>query len=297
MNNVLSRSFTVLSLILGVFAVFGCHRTPPTSRIAPLDPGTPPPYPAGGPQGYFAGTVTIGSMPLYGEALLTADGLIRILIVGSDNIWLPGGENFSQFKGELVADQDQPQGSGSIVGQGCTYVPTSRFCGKSTSARIDISDWSFAFLVGEILVDADEGPEVWGIDMSRPTSTYNKAATFRFSEGLYEETFAEFAHDSDTVISVDAAGLLFFQSAISGCSANGSLTPHLDGRFNVYDAAITISNCDEIHRYLDGDFEGLATRSVGDFGDFDWGDWLVIWLTTPDDAPNVAAITMWGSRI
>jgi hypothetical protein len=135
--------------------------------------------------------------------------------------------------------------------------------------------------------------------MGWPTSTYLVPAKPQFAAGLYEETIADFTsrRSQDTVIRVDNAGLLFFQSANSGCTANGSLEPHLEGAFNVYDATLTIENCTDAYQSLNGVFEGLATRTIEDGWWDGWGDWLVIMLSTPSGAPAEAAITMWGSRI
>jgi hypothetical protein len=69
----------------------------------------------------------------------------------------------------------------------------------------------------------------------------------------------DFALDGDTILSIDAAGRLDFQSAHSGCTGNGTLTPH--GEFNVYDALVTIERCNAPYIYLNGEYEGLATTS------------------------------------
>jgi hypothetical protein len=128
-----------------------------------------------------------------------------------------------------------------------------------------------------------------------PTWTYLERASLGFAAGLYEERLAEFADDGSVIVSVDSAGRLFFQSARSGCVGNGVLAPHLDAEFNVYDVTLTIASCTSVYEYLNGEFEGLATRTVGGGWD-DWGDWLVFWLTSAG-TPTRAAMTMWGSRI
>jgi hypothetical protein len=128
-----------------------------------------------------------------------------------------------------------------------------------------------------------------------PTETYLERATLEFAAGLYELTRAEFADDGSVIVSVDSAGRLFFQSAQSGCVGNGALAPHLDAEFNVYDVTLTIASCTSVYEYLNGEFEGLATRAVAG-GWSDWGDALVFWLTSAG-TPTRAAMTVWGGRI
>ena len=59
-------------------------------------------------------------------------------------------------------------------------------------------------------------------------------------------------------MSVDGAGRIFFQSAHSACTGNGTLAPHRDGVFNVYDVTLTIDNCGGPYAYLNGEYEGLG---------------------------------------
>ena len=130
--------------------------------------------------------------------------------------------------------------------------------------------------------------------MGWPTVTYLEPATLEFASGQYTETLAEAARDA--VINLDSGGRFFFQSPQSGCVGNGTLVPHADGIFNVYDVALLVENCASGHEESNGEFEGLATRTVGGGWDY-WGDWLVLWLSTPETAPVPQAFVMWGSRI
>lgn len=43
--------------------------------------------------------------------------------------------------------------------------------------------------------------------------------------GQYQEELAEFAPDGDAIMSVDGDGRIFFQSAHSACTGNGTLAP------------------------------------------------------------------------
>jgi hypothetical protein len=62
---------------------------------------------------------------------------------------------------------------------------------------------------------------------------------------------------------VDGAGAMFFQCVATGCVGNGALAPYLSGEFNVYDVSLTNENCTGAYVYMNGEFEGLAARSVG----------------------------------
>ena len=98
------------------------------------------------------------------------------------------------------------------------------------------------------------------------------------------------AQDGDTILSVDDAGQLFFQSAGSGCTGNGIASPHLDGNVNVYEVALTIASCDAPYTHLNGEFEGLATTTPGSYWDYD--SFLRVWLSTSDPSAPPEAITM-----
>jgi hypothetical protein len=63
--------------------------------------------------------------------------------------------------------------------------------------------------------------------------------------------------------------MLFFQSAHSGCIGNGTLAPHLDGEFAIFDVTLTIASCNAPYNYLNGEFEGLATTNASSIWDYD----------------------------
>lgn len=128
-----------------------------------------------------------------------------------------------------------------------------------------------------------------------PRPTYLSPATAAFAGGSYREQLA-FEGPGDVVINVDSAGATFFQSASTGCIGNGSLTPHLDGSLNGYGVERVVASCAGDFSYLNTTLSGPATRSVGDLP---WGDWLVLWLSTPETLYGLGtdpAVTMWGER-
>lgn len=270
----------LLPYLLTAQALAGCHDDShrPAETGAPL-PGTEAPaqdlnppvtspafYPSSLEplQGYFAGDVTIGDVDYFADALITADGLVRISVADSSR---DARAEPVQFIGHVVADASQASGTGMIVGQGCT-IPSSRFCSESVSAGINITLTTDDWLSGEILVEMSDGNEAWQLNMTWPEPRYTaygylEPATVGWAEGPYYVERAEFAVDHwDTLISIDGAGQLFFQSPNSGCVGNGTVAPHLDGAFNVYDVTLTMENCGGAYAYLNGDFEGLVTIVV-----------------------------------
>jgi hypothetical protein len=246
-------------------------------------------------EGYFSGSAATRTETRYSEALITNDGLVRVLIANGTDLF--AAADSLQFLGTLVATDNGASGQGIVIGQGCTEDGGNPFCGQAASASIVLSTVTADQLSGQISIETESDETVWDIDMIWPTTTYLESATLARAQGVYQEELAEFAHSADTLMSVDGNGLLFFQSAGSSCVGNGSLSPYADGGRNVYYTTLTIEICDEAHSVLNGVYEGLATRSVG-VGDDEWGDWLVVWLATSECTESkCAALTLWGSRI
>jgi hypothetical protein len=115
--------------------------------------------------------------------------------------------------------------------------------------------------------------------------------------GHYKEELAEFALSGDTIITIDAVGVMFFQSASSGCTGNGRLRPHLDGAVDVYDVSLIISGCDAPHSTLNSTFDGLATISPSSKWDYD--DNLRMWLSQQDATASGSSppvLTTWAAQ-
>ena len=70
---------------------------------------------------------------------------------------------------------------------------------------------------GDIHVTTKAGDEIWSPALSEWNNYYVLPATAENVAGQYTEVLAEFALDGDTIMSVDLAGKLSFQSAHSGC--------------------------------------------------------------------------------
>ena len=234
-------------------------------------------------QGRYVGTVTIGDVQYFGDAILTADGLIR-LYVGDpydDSGVLPQTvpAASAQLVGTVQGQSSQISGDGLVFGQQCAASQPIRFCAEIGHANIGLAVASVD-LQGQIAVTTSAGTETWSLDMISFSNYYVLPATPGGLAGNYNEELADFALSSDTIISIDAEGVLFFQSAGSGCTGNGQLRPHLDGAVNVYDVSLTISACDAAHKYLNSTFDGLATTSPSDRWDYDIN--LRMWLSQQD---------------
>lgn len=251
-------------------------------------------------QGRYVGSVTIGGVQYFGDALLTADGLIRLYLGGpyANDGLIPqtAPASSAQLVGTLQKQTNQISGDGLVYGQQCGASDPIRFCAEIGHANISISTVdNFAVIRGNILVTTSAGSETWSLDMHSFSNYYVDLPASQGAAGNYQEELADFALSGDTIVSVDAAGVLSFQSASSGCTGNGQLRPHLNGAVNVYDVTLTISACNEQYSYLNSTFAGLATTSPSDEWNYDGN--LRMWLSQPD--PDVSgasppALTTWA---
>ncbi|HWZ64034.1 MAG TPA: hypothetical protein VNX02_13505 [Steroidobacteraceae bacterium] len=276
---------------------------PPTARSTPVPPPMAPSESGDAWQGRYVGTVTIGDVQYFGDAMLTADGLIRLYVAGpyDDDGAVPQAApaNSAQLVGTLHGQTNQISGDGLVFGQQCAASDPIRFCAEIGHASISIAVASVdipAVIQGNILVTTSAGTETWSLDMYSFSNYYvDLPATQGGLEGQYQEELADFALSGDTIIKIDAAGVLFFQSASSGCTGNGQVRPHLNGAVNVYDVSLTISGCNAPYKYLDSTFDGLATSSPSDEWDYDSN--LRMWLSQPNpdvSGPSPPALTMWA---
>jgi hypothetical protein len=276
---------------------------PPTAHSAPVPPPTAPGESGDTWQGRYVGTVTIGGVQYFGDVMLTADGLIRLYVGGpydNDGAMPSGGPASSaQLIGTLHGQTNQISGDALVFGQECAAPDPIRFCAEIGHASISIAVASVdvpAVIQGSILVTTSAGTETWSLDMYSFSNYYvDLPATQGGLEGQYQEQLADFALSGDTIIKIDAAGVLFFQSASSGCTGNGQVRPHLNGAVNVYDVSLTISGCKAPYNYLNSTFDGLATSSPSDEWDYDGN--LRMWLSQPNpdvSGPSPPALTTWA---
>lgn len=274
----------------------GLSSNPPSSSPISAQPAL-----SEGKHGRFIGRVTIGGADYYGDALLTADGELRLYVADPyvDNGVLPSAKPASsaQLVGTVDMGSIIPSGTGVVIGQHCTAAGPSRFCGEAAVAEISLTSITGAGwdkrLGGEIRVITNHAAETWRLELSAWVNYYDSPANVQSIAALWDEQLAEFTSDGDTVVRIDSSARLFFQSARTGCTGNGTLAAHLDGKFGVYDVSLNIGSCNPAYASLNGDFEGLASSSASSVWSYD--DVLRMWLSTREGTRPVA-VTMLAYR-
>lgn len=223
---------------------------------------------------------------------------------------LPIGEEFlsggRHFVGHIDVNGTAAHGSGMVIEEGCIDAPESFWCSeKMISAEISVATASgrdpqsadFAANAEITLSTGETWVAVIGNWGGVPHGAYySNPADLGHVEGTYMERRAEFEHNGDTTVTVDAEGRMFFQSLNSGCIGNGTLAPHADGGADVYDVALTIESCNLRYAGLNGSFKGLATHGAPNPWDA-YNVWLMTWLSTADTASPQVALTMWEEPV
>ena len=248
--------------------------------------------------GRYVGTVTIGGVDYFGDALLTVDGAIRLHVGGpysaTGALQSTRPETSAQFVGTLQVQGSDATGNGVVIGQGCASAAPIRFCNGAAPAEIRVFVNANS-VEGELQVSTNAGEETWLLNLDAWSNYYLLSAERSYLAGSYRELIAEFNVGADLIMSIDSDGRLFFQSAPSDCVANGTLEPHLDGSFNVYDVELTLASCTGLYAYLNGAYEGFATTTPGSVWDYDVR--LRVWLSKADGAPPTAAVTLLGDPL
>ena len=226
------RRAPLMVLLLGllfVHALAGCGGNGDTSGPEYVPPTQSPSASQDVRQGRYVGTVNIGGVDYYGDALITADGLVRLYVGGpyaSDGTVQPSIPSASvQLVGTMAPTTD-PDGADLIFGQGCSApVDPLHFCSATAHAKHNVAIVS-GNIHGEILV-TNPDTETWTLELSPWANYYELQATHGALAGHYKEELADFAQDGNTIISIDAHGNLTFQSAGSGCTGTGRWTVQL----------------------------------------------------------------------
>jgi hypothetical protein len=279
-----------------------------------------PTAPATRVHGHYRGTAALGddTYQYHAEALIAVDGVVRLYVGGPVSVsslnsgaGLPAEtlnlEVSTLFVGNLAMNSDEGIGDGAIFGQNCAAAEPGRFCDEPALAEIRIArtppipaNPASVGLAGEIQITTNEGEEIWLLDLAAWSIYYNLSASssdglYRGPVGMFREELAEFVQAGDVIATIDTAGRLFFQSPDSGCIGNGTLAPHADGKFYVFDVNLLIESCDTTYAFLNGEFEGLATETQDNYWGYD--NWLIMFLSTANGSLSQAAITMIGSPI
>jgi hypothetical protein len=255
--------------------------------------------------GHFRGTITIGGQSYHAEALLTVDDSARIYIGAPLDGPLSGAglsndllnpEESAQFVGNLELDGDRGFGNGVVIGQQCAASDPGSFCDAPALAEIRITEATSGRLTGWLRVSTNEGEDIWILDVGAWSLYYEESASVADPpRGVRNVQLAHFAQSGDVILTIDPVGRFFFQGPNSGCTGNGTLVPHLDGEFYVFDVALVIENCGASYSFLNKEFTGLAIATQDNAWGYDFR--LLMFLSTPDGAGAPAAVTMFASGL
>jgi hypothetical protein len=266
--------------------------------------------------GYFRGGAAIGDSTYYVDALIAADGGIRMHVAGpfdERTAFSGGGFPVSaeiaesvQFVGNI--ETIGGLGEGVVLGQACAPSDPGRFCDVPAPASISM-EWQpplpFAVppqsqdkFAGEVRVTTSAGEEIWHLDVSKSyyvgPQTTDTAGVYRGPTGMYREELALFAGTGEVVVTIDTLGRLFFQSSESGCVGNGTLRPRPDGSYYVFDAGVLIENCGQGYAFLNGEYQGLAIETAIETLSGCADASVLMFLTVPEGFAPRTAITMLG---
>jgi hypothetical protein len=293
-----TRARTMLRCLLGLVfaqALVACGGGD-TQRAGQAPTGgalpTPPTIRVDG-QGHLIGKVTIiGVGEYYGDALITADGAVRLYVGGSYTtdtiVEQTRPASSAQFVGNLDRNQGY-SGTGVIIGQGCVAGDFVRFCDQTAFGEIDIGV-DYLQVQGTIRITTRQGEETWFLELWQWETYHGTPAVVDQLAGNYREMVAAFAEGGEVIVTIDQTGQLFLQSAATGCTAVGTLTPHLDGRYYVFDVSLAIDGCDAAHASLNAEFDGLATGTPSDYWGYD--SLLRVWLSAREGTSSQAALIM-----
>ena len=301
----------VLAYLLCACAIEGCggsgHDSPAstTSAIPPV--ATPPPLrPAPKHQlhGHFSGAGQLPDGTHYVEVLATVDGIIRLYIGGPLPTGIIGSGaglptellslgNAVMFAGDVSLNGVEGSGNGLVFGVACDEADNRRFCDEPAPAVIEVTATESGF-ISELRVETSGGDETWLLDVGEYSVYYNHDAAGPPS-GLYREMLAQFAQAGEVILRVDGSGQLFFQSSDSGCTGNGTVSSHLDGKYYVWDVGLSVENCDSDYAYLNGNFDGLATVSQGGYWDYDAR--LLMFLAKSENSESRVALFSYSEHL
>jgi hypothetical protein len=265
-----------------------------------LQPDPPPPA-VNAVHGRYVGEVTIGGVGHFADALFAPDGRAHVYIgvAGGGSAGLIPSTRppaASQFVGRLALEPGQAAGDGVIIAEGCALVPQPPNCGVPAAAALRFPGAVAGFsdgLVGSLDVVTATGTETWPLALSPWDNYYVVPVQLPQYPSQYIEQIAEFSENGDTILTIDAAGAVFFQSAGTGCTANGHI--EADTEFNVLDVSLELASCNGAFAYLNGDFSGVGTFSASNYWNYDTV--LRLWLARSGMAGPPAALTLWSLPI
>lgn len=275
---------------------------PATSPVTPSVPG-PPRLPAI-THGHFRGTATRGDDVVHTEILITADGFFRLYLGAADpedNVdhggliipWLLEPADPMQASGYVELEDEHASGTGTIVGENCSVAAGRPLCTATADVELDLRTYHGLVngVTGELRSGAPSSA-TWEIS-AQEWYYYRLPAPPGFMAGNVIDELSELGRLEKMRLVIDTADRVFFQSTVTGCIGNGTLAPHADGQYMVYDASISIDGCAGSFERLNGTYGGLAKWT----SDSKWyiGDELLMYLSTVDAASPPRALTMYGA--
>ena len=271
----------------------GPSPTPPTGDSPDPPPDTPPPT-VDALHGRYVGQVTIDGITHFADAIFTPDGEARIYVGGAGDwggaIPVTRPPSAHQFVGRITLEAQGATGDGVLVAEGCALTPHPPSCGEPANAALTIPGAVAGYeseLQGSLSVATASGIEIWDLSLTPWDNVWRLPG---FTAGQYVEQVAEFTADGDTLLTIDAAGTLFFQSPGSGCVGNGQMTADPD--FNLLNVSLDVASCTGGFEYLNGEFAGIGTYSTSNYWAYDFV--LRLWLARSGTSGSPAAFTMWS---
>ena len=283
-------------------AVAGCDGGRPAPRpvqqpavnVQPVQPL--PAQPVSVQPGRVVGLATTPTGKHELTGLLTVDGTLRMSVYGSAAASFDLGGSV-QFVGNVQLGAREVSGSGVVIGQACSAAAANRFCNVATPSAIKLTalDAIDSAVAGELRIASAAGDEVWPLEIGywggRPH--LDAGSSLQTLQGTYEELVAEFAEGGGVLITVDSGGRIFFQSPITSCIGNGTLSVDGDAAANLYDVALTIAGCAAPYAALNNEFTGLSTFEPTT--PWDYGlNIHKMWLSTSAAAASPAALMLWA---
>jgi hypothetical protein len=276
-----------------------------------------PPVPPSQVRGHFRGGTAIGDATYYVDALITVDRDVRMHVAGpfdEGSVFSGGGfpvlaeiAESVQFVGNIDTIGQQNLGAGVVLGQACAPSDPGRFCDVHAPASISLEWWpllsgerSSRGITGEIRVTTGTAEESWRLDLPlwngyRYFDSSVSPGGYLGPSAQFLESLAGFAQADDTLVTVDGAGRLFFQSPASGCVGNGTLArrpPHYVVDDYAFDVNLHIASCSASYASFNGVFVGLATGTRDSLVGSE--SWLLMFLSAPEGSAPRPAFTMLG---
>jgi hypothetical protein len=251
--------------------------------------------------GHFRGTATRGSDVVHTEIIIAADGASRLYLGAANVKWsadnslvpsLLAPADPMHASGHVVVEDERATGAGILVGENCSVATNRPVCTAPANVEVDLrmSRGVNDGVAGEMRIGAPL-TATWQISARQWNFYYRNPAKTEHLDGIVAEQLSELGRAEKMRIIVDTSDRVFFQSTTTGCIGNGTLAPHADGRFMVFDVSVLIESCAERFAHLNGPYGGLATWTNDTLWDYDSS--LLMYLSSTD-AGTPRAFTMFG---